>query len=405
MKTDVLKQLHDAPTAGHLGVNRTWQTIKSRFFWYQMKLDIEIWIRKCDKCTQSKISPKQKRALLQEYQVGAPMERVAIDIAGPWPTSNSGNKYIMVVMDYFTKWVEAYGIPNQEAYTVAEAFVNQFVTRYGIPRIVHTDQGSNFQSHLFREMCELLGIDKTRTTPFHPASDGMVERFNRTMESMLRMQVSADQSDWDEKLPCLLMAYRATKHESTQCTPNLLMLGREVELPVDLIFGRPIPNSDTTEVFDREIYYVDMLRDKFEQTHDYARKCLKTSATRQKRNYDHKVKVDTFTKGEQVWLHTPKRRIGLSPKLQTFWEGPYVVLETIGATVYKIQRTPNSRTTVVHRDRLYRYHGDQPSWLGGAAGGHDQREPDTVIPPGDHGIATGLTDAGGSDTVAHDSRY
>ena len=286
---------------------------------------------------------------------------MAIDIAGPWPTSSSGNKYIMVVCDYFTKWVEAYSIPDQD--TVAERFVNDSVCRYGVPRQLHTDQGSNFQSNLFKEMCDLLGIDKTRTTPFHPASDGMVERFNRTMENLLSTYVADDQHDWDLKLPCALMAYRATPHESTQCSPNLMMLGREVELPIDLMFGRPPFPKGELEVFDTTLYYVDMLRDKLERAHEYARKCLKKRAERQKRNYDNKVQAECFYVGEQVWLYTPKRQVGLSPKLQSFWDGPYVILLTIGENIYKIQKSPTSRIIVVHRDRLYKYCGDETSWF------------------------------------------
>ena len=127
---------------------------------------------------------------LKSHRVGAPLEQVAIDILGPLPVSTAGNKYIMVIADYFTKWMEAYAIPNQEAHAVAERFVNEFVTRFGVPRQLHTDKGSMFESYLFKEMAELLGIDKTRTTAFHPASDGLVERFNRTIETMLSMFVN-----------------------------------------------------------------------------------------------------------------------------------------------------------------------------------------------------------------------
>ena len=164
-----------------------------------------------------------------------------------------------------------------------ERFVNEFITRYGTPRQVHTDQGTNFQkSHLFQEMCELLGVDKTRTTAFHPASDGLVERFNRTMECMLSMYVVEDQRDWDLRLPCLLMAYRGTPQESTQCSPNGLMLGRETELPIDLMYGTPKLVDETIDPRDREIYYIDMLRDRLEMAHAHARRSLQNSAVRQR---------------------------------------------------------------------------------------------------------------------------
>ena len=125
------------------------------------------------------------------------MERIAIDVLGPLPTTEAGNKYILVIADYFTKWVEAFPLPNQEAKTVADKLVNEVVCRFGIPLIIHTDQGRNFKSALFTEMCQLLDIQKTRTTPYHPQSDGMVERFNGTLEMQLSKFVDYNQKVWD----------------------------------------------------------------------------------------------------------------------------------------------------------------------------------------------------------------
>ena len=113
---------------------------------------------------------------------GMPMEKVALDIMGPLPRSNRGNRYLLVLSDYFTKWVEAYAIPNEEAITVGRKFVEEFICRFGVPLSVHTDQGRQFESALFQEFCDMLDIDKSRTTPFHPQSDGLVERMNRTLE-------------------------------------------------------------------------------------------------------------------------------------------------------------------------------------------------------------------------------
>jgi len=113
------------------------------------------------------------------------MERLALDVLGPLPLTEDGNKYILIVADYFTKWVEAYPLPNQEAPTVAEVLVKEYVCRFGVPLLLHSDQGRNFESAVFQGMCQLLGIQKTRTTPYHPQSDGMVERFNRTLEAQL----------------------------------------------------------------------------------------------------------------------------------------------------------------------------------------------------------------------------
>ena len=162
------------------------------------------------------------------------MERVSLDIMGPLPISDQDNKFILLICDYFTKWVEAVAIPNQEAKTIADAFVKEFVCRYGVPRRLFSDQGSNLQSTLFREVCRTLEIDQDRTTPYHPQSDGLVERMNRSLEAMLSMFISPTQRDWDQYLPFLMMAYRSAVQESTGYSPSMMMLGREAELPNSL---------------------------------------------------------------------------------------------------------------------------------------------------------------------------
>ena len=129
--------------------------------------------------------------------------------------TEDGNKYIMVVMDYFSIWPEAYAIRNQEATTVATTLIDNWISRFGVPVELHSDQGRNFESNLFQRVTEVLGIRKTRTTPLHPQSDGMVERFNRTMEEHLSKVVAEHQKDWDRHLPLFLLAYRSAVHDTT----------------------------------------------------------------------------------------------------------------------------------------------------------------------------------------------
>jgi transposase InsO family protein len=124
---------------------------------------------------------------------------------------------------------------NMEAGTVARIMVEEVVTRFGVPHVIHSDQGRQYESRLFQEMCQMLGTTKTRT-PYHPKSDGMVERFNRTLETMLSAYVSDNHKDWDRQLPYVMMAYRATAHETTGFSPNMLMLGRETSTPLDLVY-------------------------------------------------------------------------------------------------------------------------------------------------------------------------
>ena len=135
-------------------------------------------------CAERNDPPKKSRSPLIVEQSGYPMERVAIDIIGPLPKTNNGNRYILVAVDYFTRWPEAYAIPNQEARTIAQTLVDEWVCRYGVMQRLHTDQGRNFESDVFKEITNILGIKKTRTTPYHPQSDGMVERMNRTLKNI-----------------------------------------------------------------------------------------------------------------------------------------------------------------------------------------------------------------------------
>jgi hypothetical protein len=163
---------------------------------------------------------------MAQHNVGSPMERIAVDVLGPLPETEQQNKYLLIVADYFTKWTEAFPIRNQEATTVADVLVKEVVSRFGVPLVLHSDQGRNFESTVFAEMCRLLGIEKTRTTPLHPQSDGMVERFNRTLEAQLSKFVSENQKDWDHHLRLLMMAYRTSVHDTTGETPAMMMMGR-----------------------------------------------------------------------------------------------------------------------------------------------------------------------------------
>lgn len=154
-----------------------------------------------------------------------------MDITGPLPTTESGQKYILVEEDYFTKWTEAFPLPNKEAKIVVEKLVKEVISRFGAPERIHTDQGRNFESQLFKEMSNLFSIEKTRTKPYHPNSDGMVERMNRTIQDMLVKYVAKCQRDWDVHLPMVMMAYRSSVHSSSQYTPHYLLFGHEVRLP------------------------------------------------------------------------------------------------------------------------------------------------------------------------------
>ncbi|CAC5414321.1 unnamed protein product [Mytilus coruscus] len=173
----ILEYCHDVRTSGHLGVTKTLGKIRLRFYWPgQQDDDVRRYVADCDKCT--------RRCSGRGSQ-----KRIATDILGELPETENNNKYIVVISDYFTKWTEAFPMPNMEARTVAKILVEEVVARFGIPYTIHSDQEAQYKSKLFSEMCNLLEIDKTRTSPYHPKSVGMVERFNQTLEVMLSSYV------------------------------------------------------------------------------------------------------------------------------------------------------------------------------------------------------------------------
>ncbi|GFV45329.1 retrovirus-related Pol polyprotein from transposon 412 [Trichonephila clavipes] len=223
----VLKELHGSSTGGHFGVMKTLQKVRERFYWNNVWSDVEKCCRICDPCDARKGPRKRTRGRLQLYNVGAPFERIAFDILGPLSRSSNGNINILVAMDYFTKWPEAYRIPDQEASTVAEVLVQHWISRFGVPLQLHSDQGKTSILQFARDCLKY----SPQTTALHPQSDGMVERFNRTILNSLSLLVSSNQQDWDKKLPFFLLAYRSAVHETTSYSPSHMIFGRDLRLP------------------------------------------------------------------------------------------------------------------------------------------------------------------------------
>ncbi|UYV68184.1 K02A2.6-like [Cordylochernes scorpioides] len=204
--------MHNSPTEVTSASEKHWPKLEKDSFGRKVELMLKKWCRNCTQCSARKGPTTRSKGKLKIYNVGSPFERIAIDVAGPFPKGDLGNKYVLVIMDYFTKWPVAVPIPDQEASTTTEH-------------------------------------EKTRTTPLHPQSDGMVERFNRTLTQHLTMFVDKNQKDWDQHLPMLLMAYRSAEHESTGYSPARMLYGHELRMPCDVLLGRPEETFENTNEY------------------------------------------------------------------------------------------------------------------------------------------------------------
>jgi len=180
---------------------------------------------------------------LRPFNAGEPFEMVSVDITGKHPKSSKANEYIVTVVDIFSKWAEAYQVRTHTAPVVAKVLIDNFFSRFGMPRRILTDQGKEFESILFKELCEKMGIQKIRTSPYQQSTNDCIERFHRTLNSMIGKVVQYDQRNWDECLPTIMADYRAAKHESTGFSPKRMILGRNNSAPLDLILG-DIPGEE-----------------------------------------------------------------------------------------------------------------------------------------------------------------
>ena len=285
LQGDALYRCHDAPSAGHQGFRKTLENLRNEAYWVHMVSDTESYCRQCLRCQQSKL-PLPKRAPLKSTPIGKPWQMIGVDILSV-PMSFSGNKCLLVIQDYFTKWANAIPLPNQKAVTITNALINLFAIM-NLPDIVHSDQGQNFESTVLKQTLEAFGIQKSHTTAYHPQGDGLVERFNRSLLQLLRAYIEKH-SDWEQHLPLALYAYRTAIHSSTGVSPHFLMFGRE---PHSALF-------DSSCSFDPSSYQ-HYLRAKLSALQDFVESNIVLAGEKQKTYYDKKSQLPSFTVNDKV---------------------------------------------------------------------------------------------------------
>jgi transposase InsO family protein len=348
-RAEFIRSIHGGIGGGHLGRKRTEVQVMRRAYWPGWVSDVRRVLRACHECARYQRGKPRRQTLLAPIGSGEPWEIMSIDITGPHPVSRQGYQYILTVQDHFTKWVEAFPLRKHTAVVVARVLVENVFLRFGAPLRLLSDQGPEFESDLLKELCRLLRIEKIRTTPYHPSTNGMLERFHRTLNAMIGKVVNDDQRDWPDHLPAALAAYRATVHDATGVTPYRMMFGRELRLPVDVTYGLR-PDSEQSATSNEE--YVDRLNETLRRCFDVARANLGRAASLRKQNYDAKVRVADYNVGDKVWYFCPRRYKNRSPKWQKNFTGPYEIMRIIDSHTIVIRKNARAKCIVVHRDKL-----------------------------------------------------
>ena len=263
--------------------------------------------------------------------------------------SKGGFQHLLIITDHFTRYAQAIPCKNMTAKTTAEAFYNNFIVHYGIPRRIHSDQGANFESRLLKELCLILGMHKSRTTSYHPMGNGMCERFNRTLLDMLGTLSTDQKKDWKKFVGPLVHAYNCTRHYSTGYSPFFLMFGREPRLPIDLTFGIELNKGN-----DSLLHYTNSLREKIKHSCEMAAKASKIAQQRQKAGYDLKVRGATLEVGDRVLVKT--LAFDEKHKLADRWEEfAYIVISQPNKDipVFVVEREDGEgRRRSLHRNHL-----------------------------------------------------
>jgi hypothetical protein len=353
LRRDILTSLHDAPTAGHLGFAKTYDRIRRKYYWPGMYGTIRRYVSHCRGCQRRKSPPQLPPGQLQPIKPpDTPFFQVGIDLLGRFPTTRDGNRWIIVCTDYLTRFAVTKALATAEATEIAKFMVEEIILKHGAPSVMISDRGRSFLANIVKDINQFCQTSHRLTTAYHPQTNGLTERLNKTLADMLSMYVDVDQRNWDTILPFVTFAYNSAKQDTTGFSPFFLVHGRDLQTPLDVIF----PQCTESHGDD----YVQRLITRAEEARQLARLHILDSQATNKRRYDKRHRPVNYNIGDLVWVFTPVRKVGLSEKLLRRYFGPYRITRRLSDVTYEVESMEESSRRrrskdVVHVLRLKPY--------------------------------------------------
>lgn len=338
-KNKILNDFHIGKTAGHVGINRMFNTIRKYHYWKGMKADVESFVNKCILCKKAKHHNPVKQPLTVTTTANHAMEKLFLDLVGPLPTDHHGREYILTVQCELSKYIIAEPISNKRADTVAKAFIENVILKHGVPMTIATDRGTEFIAQVMKDVAELLGIEKLTSTAYHHESIGALENAHKTLGNFLRVSINDKPFTWSEWIPFWTFMYNTTVHSSHNYTPFELMYGRKCNLP-STIQTTPEPLYNFSD-------YAKELKYRMQVAHrDVNEKLLRNKTTLSNKSVE-KGKVIIFEKGQKVFLRKHD-----TTKLDMINEGPYEVIQDLGPNILIKKK---DKIEAVHKNRTILY--------------------------------------------------
>ncbi|GJV16793.1 reverse transcriptase domain-containing protein [Tanacetum coccineum] len=356
---DVLKACHEGPTRGHHGANLTAKKVfDAGFFWPTIYRDAHTMIKSCDTCQrQGKISQRDEMPQ-NAIQVCEIFDVWGIDFMGPFPSSR-GNKYILVAVDYLSKWVEAKALPTNDARVVVK-FLKSLFARFGTPRAIISDRGTHFCNDKFAKVMSKYGVTHRLATAYHPQTSGQVEVSNRGLKRILERTVGENRASWSDRLDDALWAFRTAFKTPIGCTPYKLVYGKSCHLPIELehkaYWALKHANFDLKTAGDHRKLQLNELNELRDQAYENSL----IYKERTKKLHDSKIKNRIFNVGDRVLLFNSRLKI-FSGKLKTHWSGPFTITQVFPYGTIELSQ-PDGPNFKVNGHRVKHYFGgDIPS--------------------------------------------